>query len=294
MASPAPRSADVARLAGVSRKTVSRVLNDEPYVSEEARSRVLAVAEELGYRRNHAARTPASGRTRSLGVVALGTAGYGSASLLVHSEQAVQDAGHALRVIDTPDGAPEGIAGTLESLLEQGVDGAVVSEPDVKGEVPLRVDVPVFFLGAPPSFTATRTLTVSVGAHELAEHPESYRSVLRREVLEPLGIRNRGLEHSGSSNGTMLATFEQHTSGTPAFPIYRSTDNRNSWTRSSDVADTRNGWGMRAGSRSCSNCPPRSSASPPEPSSPRATATSPPAAEPCPTTAARRCGSRSS
>ena len=63
--SPAPRSADVARLAGVSRKTVSRVLNNEPYVSAEARGRVLAAAEELGYRLNHAARALASGRTRS-------------------------------------------------------------------------------------------------------------------------------------------------------------------------------------------------------------------------------------
>ncbi|MFF0160680.1 RICIN domain-containing protein [Streptomyces sp. NPDC005263] len=53
------------------------------------------------------------------------------------------------------------------------------------------------------------------------------------------------LEHNGSANGTMLATFEQYTSGTPVFPIYRSTDNGNSWTKISDVVDTQNGWGMR-------------------------------------------------
>ncbi|MFF0013787.1 LacI family DNA-binding transcriptional regulator [Streptomyces sp. NPDC005374] len=167
MTSPV-RSADVARLAGVSRKTVSRVLNNEPYVSDQARRQVLAAAEELGYRLNHAARALASGRNRSLGVIALGTAGYGTASLLVHIEQAVRDAGYALRVINTPDGEPEGIAGALGSLLEQGVDGVIVSEPVVRGKVELRVDVPVLFLGAPPSFTATRTLTVSVGAHQLA------------------------------------------------------------------------------------------------------------------------------
>ena len=166
--SPAPRSADVARLAGVSRKTVSRVLNDEPYVSAEARRRVLAAAEELGYRLNHAARTLASGRTRAIGVVSLGTVGYGTASLLVGIEQAVRDAGYALRVVSTPDGAPKSIAGAVESLLEQGVDGVVVSEPVVEGEVPLGVDVPVLFLGAPPAFTARRTLSVGVGAHELA------------------------------------------------------------------------------------------------------------------------------
>ncbi|MCD9880817.1 LacI family DNA-binding transcriptional regulator [Streptomyces guryensis] len=165
---PAPRSADVARVAGVSRKTVSRVLNNEPYVSDEARRRVLAAAEKLGYRLNHAARALASGRTRSIGVVALGTAGYGTASLLVHIEHAVRDAGYALRIVNTPDGGPDGIAGALESLLEQGVDGIVVSEPIVEGKVQVRPDVPVLFIGAPPAFTATRTVTVGVGAHDLA------------------------------------------------------------------------------------------------------------------------------
>ena len=166
--SSAPVSADVARLAGVSRKTVSRVLNDEPYVSAEARRRVRAAAEELGYRLNHAARALASGRTHAIGVVALGTAGYGTASLLMGVEQAVRDAGYALRVVNTPDGDPQSIAGAVEALLDQGVDGVVVSEPVVEGEVPLGVDVPVLFLGAPPAFTAARTLSVGVGARRLA------------------------------------------------------------------------------------------------------------------------------
>ncbi|WP_086787354.1 LacI family DNA-binding transcriptional regulator, partial [Streptomyces caniscabiei] len=166
--SSAPRSADVAKLAGVSRKTVSRVLNNEPYVSGGARGRVLAAAEELGYRLNHAARALASGRTRSIGVVALGTAGFGTASLLVGIEQAVRDSGYALRMVNTPDGDAESIAAAVESLLEQGVDGVVVSEPIIEGEVPLGIDVPVLFLGAPPAFTAARTLTVGVGAHKLA------------------------------------------------------------------------------------------------------------------------------
>ncbi|MFE7843413.1 LacI family DNA-binding transcriptional regulator [Streptomyces sp. NPDC057474] len=165
---PVPRSEDVARVAGVSRKSVSRVLNNEPYVSEEVRRRVLEAAEELGYRMNHAARALASGRNRSIGVVALGTAGYGTASLLVGIESAVRDAGYALRVVNTVDGDPEGIAGAVMSLLEQGVDGVVVSEPIVEGEVPVMIDVPVLFLGAPPAFTSDRTLTVGVGAYELA------------------------------------------------------------------------------------------------------------------------------
>jgi DNA-binding LacI/PurR family transcriptional regulator len=159
---------DVARLAGVSQKTVSRVLNDEPYVSAEVRQRVLDAAGQLGYRLNNAARALASGRTRTVGVVTLGTAGYGPASLLVSVERALRDTGYALRVASTLEGDPAGVAGAVESLLEQGVDGIVISEPIDEGLVYVRVDVPVLFLGAPPSFAASRVVTEGVGSQELA------------------------------------------------------------------------------------------------------------------------------
>ena len=51
------RMADVAKVAGVSHQTVSRVLNDFPKIRPATRDRVLAAIEELGYRRNIAART---------------------------------------------------------------------------------------------------------------------------------------------------------------------------------------------------------------------------------------------
>ncbi|MET9764351.1 LacI family DNA-binding transcriptional regulator [Streptomyces sp. NPDC006372] len=164
----APRSVDVARLAGVSQKTVSRVLNGERYVSDEVRRRVLAAAEELGYRLNSAARALASGRTRSIGVVALGTALYGPASLLIGIERAARDAGYALRVVTTLEGDAGGVVGAVASLLEQGVDGIVVSEPIDEGEVSLSVDVPVLVLGAPAAFGGTRTVAAGVGAELLA------------------------------------------------------------------------------------------------------------------------------
>ena len=167
-AGSAPRSVDVARLAGVSQKTVSRVLNGERYVSDDVRRRVLAAAGELGYRLNSAARALASGRTRSIGVVTLGTALYGPASLLIGVERAARDAGYALRVVNTLEGDPGGVAGAVESLLEQGVDGIVVSEPIDEGRVSLSGDVPVLVLGAPAAFGGARTIAVGVGAELLA------------------------------------------------------------------------------------------------------------------------------
>ncbi|MFJ9629351.1 LacI family DNA-binding transcriptional regulator [Streptomyces sp. NPDC101175] len=166
----APRSVDVARLAGVSQKTVSRVFNDEQYVSADVRRRVLGAAEELGYRRNSAARALASGRTRSIGVVTLGTALYGPASLLMGVERVVRDTGYALRVVNTVEGDPAGMAGAVDSLLDQGVDGIVVSEPiEEEGEgVSARVGVPVLVLGAPSPVSAPLVLTAGDGADLMA------------------------------------------------------------------------------------------------------------------------------
>lgn len=163
-----PRSVDVARLAGVSQKTVSRVLNNEPYVSVEVRRRVLSAADHLGYRLNNAARALASGRTRSIGVVSLGTALFGPASLLIGVERAVRNAGYALRVVNTMEGDASGIAGAVESLLEQGVDGIVISEPIDEQTEPVRVDVPVLVLGAPSAFAAPRVVATGVSTRLLA------------------------------------------------------------------------------------------------------------------------------
>ncbi len=163
-----PRSADVGRLAGVSQKTVSRVLNNEPYVSADVRRRVLEAAHQLGYRMNQAARALASGRTRSIGVVTLGTALYGPASLLMGVERAVRNAGYALRVVNTVEGDPAGVAGAIESLIEQGVDGVVISEPIDEGSASVRVDVPVLVLGAPSAFAAPKVITAGVASDALA------------------------------------------------------------------------------------------------------------------------------
>lgn len=66
---PGPRLEEVARLAGVSRSTVSRVINEEPYVSAKARDAVHEAIVALGYSPNQAARTLAGNRANAIALV---------------------------------------------------------------------------------------------------------------------------------------------------------------------------------------------------------------------------------
>lgn len=80
-----------------------------------------------------------------------------------------------------------------------------------------------------------------------AEHGSSVMYAPSSTRLKPGSLYPRALElqHAGSQNGYMLATFEMSSKGMPSFPIYRSTNGGVSWKLLSHVFDTRNGWGMR-------------------------------------------------
>lgn len=70
MSSSRPTIEDVARMAGVSRATASRVINDAPGASEPLRSRVHQAVAQLGYQPNEIARALASGRQRTVDLIA--------------------------------------------------------------------------------------------------------------------------------------------------------------------------------------------------------------------------------
>ena len=120
---------DVARAAGVSQKTVSRVVNNDPQVSPDLRRRVQETIEALGYRPNTAARSLLLGRTRTVGLLTVGSAAYGPAALAIATGRALSDAGYGLRVVNTFELDAGTMDDGLVSLLDQGVDAIVVNEP---------------------------------------------------------------------------------------------------------------------------------------------------------------------
>jgi DNA-binding LacI/PurR family transcriptional regulator len=124
-----PGMHDVARLAGVSHQTVSRVLNGNANVSPRTRALVVAAIEELGYRPNSAARTLVTGRSRTLGLITIASALYGPMSTLYGVEAAAREAGYMITVASVGDSEAGALDEALMNLQKQGVDGIVVVAP---------------------------------------------------------------------------------------------------------------------------------------------------------------------
>lgn len=120
---------DVARLAGVSHQTVSRVLNGHPSVRPETRTRVVAAMRALNYRRNLAARTLVTRRSRTLGLVAFETTLFGPAATLYGVEQAARDAGYFVSVASVRSLDRDSVLAAIDRLCEQSVEGIVAIAP---------------------------------------------------------------------------------------------------------------------------------------------------------------------
>ncbi len=169
-----PVMADVARLAGVSHQTVSRVLNDHPNVRRETRVRVLDAIRELGYRRNAAARTLVTRRTNTLGVISFNTILYGPASMLCAIERAAKEHGYFVTVVALESLDRRSVLDAADRLRDQAVDGLIVIAPQATAVAALSqvpVPVPLVVVGGG---THTRLRSVAMdneaGACRAAEH----------------------------------------------------------------------------------------------------------------------------
>ncbi len=120
---------DVARAAGVSHQTVSRVLNDHPSVRPETRERVRAAIIRLGYRRNPIARALVTRQTHTIGVLAPASNLFGPASLVIAVEQAARQHGWYVSLASLSDFDPPSVATAIDHFLGQQVDGLVVVAP---------------------------------------------------------------------------------------------------------------------------------------------------------------------
>jgi DNA-binding LacI/PurR family transcriptional regulator len=137
-----PSLVAVARLAGVSTQTVSRVSRGRTNVEASTRERVLAAMRELGYRPNRAARALKSGRFRNLAVVADTLSSYGSTQWVNSISLEAACLGYSVTLIPLVSSEAESVARALTLLGEHSVDGlALLLAHDIVREA--GVDIPV-------------------------------------------------------------------------------------------------------------------------------------------------------
>ena len=144
MARP-PGMVDVAKLAGVSHVTVSRVLNGYPPVRPETRERVQAAINELGYRRNSIARALKSGRSATIGVVIAGSELFELPRVLLGIETEAKSAGYWVNLASWHGGDTADLEEALSRLIDQSVEAiAVIADRPVAVEAlaNVRLDVP--------------------------------------------------------------------------------------------------------------------------------------------------------
>jgi DNA-binding LacI/PurR family transcriptional regulator len=165
---------DVARLAGVSHQTVSRVLNGSERVAEPTRERVLEAIRMLDYQPSSVARALVTGRSRTVGMVSFDTTLYGPASTLFGIERAAHQADYFTSIVSVPALDRRAVVAAVERLRRQGVEGILAITPlraaigalgAVSREVPL-----VAVEGGPDGGVPVVTIDQFAGAAAATRH----------------------------------------------------------------------------------------------------------------------------
>jgi len=118
---------EVAKRAGVSKATVSRVLSGNGYVSQETKDRVFQAIDESGYRPNLLARNLATKRTQTLGLVVTNTLYHGVyfSELLFHAARMTEERGRQLILADGKHSAEEERE-AIQYLLDMRCDAIII------------------------------------------------------------------------------------------------------------------------------------------------------------------------
>jgi LacI family transcriptional regulator, repressor for deo operon, udp, cdd, tsx, nupC, and nupG len=142
-----PTLRDVAKYAGVSHQTVSRVINDKERVSPETRARVADAIAKLGFSPNAIARSMAQGRAHTLACLSPNLTDYTFASIIEGAEVEARQLGYFLLSSSVKDGR-QFKAFADELIASRRVDGVLVINPFADDRhLYLPQDFPLAFVG---------------------------------------------------------------------------------------------------------------------------------------------------
>lgn len=169
-----PSMGDVARHAGVSSQTVSRVSNGHSNVEPATRARVIESMRVLGYRPNSAARALRLGRFRTIGVIMFTLRTFGNMRTLDAIATQAARADYSVTLIPVQEATLDQVSGAYSRLAEQAVDGVIIIfEAHLLGDaqfaLPPGLPVVVIDSNASDAYTVVDT-DQAEGARKATEH----------------------------------------------------------------------------------------------------------------------------
>lgn len=209
-----PTVRDVADVAGVSFKTVSRVINHEPGVRPETAARVMAAVHQLGFRRNVIASDFARGATRRhIGLVIDDVSNPFWARLTRAIEDVATDDGRQV-IIASSDFHPEREHRIIESLVAQRLGGLLivpVGRDHSYLEREMALGTAIVFLDRPQGNLAADTITLDdyggarSGVEHLLAHGHRRIAVLAQSLrIYTMTERYRGYRDALSAAGIVF------------------------------------------------------------------------------------------
>ncbi|GAA3753750.1 LacI family DNA-binding transcriptional regulator [Terriglobus aquaticus] len=165
---------DVARRAGVSPATVSRVLSKNPYISAETTNRVLSAVKELHYHRNVHARRLAIGKSDLFGLVISEIANPFFSEIIRGFQSAAWDRGFDVLLLNT-EYNPERTQSVVRKLIENDVRGVAVMTSSLDSDVIQTltregIAVVLSNLSAPDRLVSNITIDYGRGLSQAIEH----------------------------------------------------------------------------------------------------------------------------
>lgn len=238
ISSERPTLRDIARLANVSPQTVSRVINDHPYVSDDKRERVLEVMRTLNYHPNRVAQMLSTQRTNYIEVIALHTTHSFFRRTITHISYTARTLGY--QVVFAPVPEDEFIT-ILDSAVSRLVDGIILIAPGWTSKVTdnelrtLARGVPLAVLAVKPGSTLPSVVYDQVlGAQLATQHliDLGHRQIV--EISGPLKMSDALMRHQGWEQTLKKNDIEPGASVAGGFTVKSGYDGMNQLLNSGD------------------------------------------------------------
>lgn len=117
---------DIARELNISATTVSRGLQDHPTISKKTKKKIFDLAERLGYRSNHFARSLRNQKTNTFGIIVPRLNSHFMSSVIAGIENAANEQGYSLLIAQSSESSVKE-ASSVRTMFDSRVDGLLVS-----------------------------------------------------------------------------------------------------------------------------------------------------------------------